>query len=800
MNTVQFQKKVDDVCKRIAPSWPLENSVAVNPYLGFSDVSFDRAAQLFQERGGIRLYMPISFYLEQINNKTILNIDIEKALLNKDEKIVVQDFLDKLSLVDEFTFNKNRFSIFSDFVFHKLNTDFSDTIINHTSSWLSSYFNKFHKKTQTFDDMFLQWKTEMKVDLFPRYHGINNFNDTINKISDDPEATIIYCLRRFKIPEFLIDAYLHSLLLRLLGWSSYCSGIDWQNNLYEGKVNCLKSLLAILITWELSLLNQFNELEYEWIDFISLYDIDFKSEELFIQSTLQDAYDLGFQRSLKLKLDEQSNYQDNSQTKNTIAQMVFCIDVRSEVLRRKIEAIDSRIETIGFAGFFGFPIKYTPLNHLNGKNQCPVLIPSSSHVYETTSDLNALDKERNRIFTKGNIDLAWSKFKSGAVTSFGFVSPLGMFYFPKLISDSFGWTRPVPDPKNAEFGKLISGQRKLNISNIAFDDQLKMAKSALMTMGLTKDFASLVMITGHGSSSVNNPHATGLDCGACGGNSGEVNALTAQLILNDIDIRNALKTSSIEIPDDTYFVACIHDTTTDEITIINEKDIPISHVSRVQEIKSTLLLASKTTSQERGLRLGSEEGFNSHLEMLKRANDWAQVRPEWGLAGCHSFIISPRYRTKNLNLEGKVFLHSYNWESDSDYSVLETIMTAPMVVTSWINLQYYASTVDNVRLGSGNKTLHNVTSGLGVLEGSTGDLRIGLPLQSIHDGENYQHLPLRLNVIIEAPIEAINTILKKHSNVRDLIENKWINLMILNKNGIVSHRYSKNYSWEVFNN
>jgi hypothetical protein len=179
-----------------------------------------------------------------------------------------------------------------------------------------------------------------------------------------------------------------------------------------------------------------------------------------------------------------------------------------------------------------------------------------------------------------------------------------------------------------------------------------------------------------------------------------------------------------------------------------------------------------------------------------RSKDWSQVRPEWGLAGCSAFVVAPRERTQGIHLEGKSFLHSYNWKKDEGFGVLELIMTAPMVVTSWINLQYYGSTVDNKSFGSGNKTLHNVTAGVGVLEGYSGDLRVGLPWQSLHDGKNYQHEPLRLNVFIEAPIDAMNDILEKHTSVRNLCDNGWLNLLAINELGKVSYRYTGNLEWE----
>ncbi|HAA14832.1 MAG TPA: DUF2309 domain-containing protein, partial [Cytophagales bacterium] len=197
---------------------------------------------------------------------------------------------------------------------------------------------------------------------------------------------------------------------------------------------------------------------------------------------------------------------------------------------------------------------------------------------------------------------------------------------------------------------------------------------------------------------------------------------------------------------------------------------------------------------ERAIRMGIDK--NADRAVKARSKDWAQVRPEWGLAGCHAFVVAPRKRTYGLNMGGKSFLHSYRWQQDEGFKVLELIMTAPMIVTSWINLQYYASTVDNQRYGAGNKTLHNVTAGLGVLEGSAGDLRTGLPWQSVHDGKTFQHTPVRLNVIIEAPTHAMTDILERHPDVRQLLDNEWIFLWAMNDEGRVAHRYRGSLEWE----
>ena len=323
-----------------------------------------------------------------------------------------------------------------------------------------------------------------------------------------------------------------------------------------------------------------------------------------------------------------------------------------------------------------------------------------------------------------------------------------------------------------------------------------MGKNALKAMSLAEDFAEFVLIVGHGSTMVNNPHATGYDCGACGGHTGEANARVAAAVLNNTAVRAGLQKENIFIPVNTSFLACLHDTTTDEVLIYNENDVPAASKVALEDVKRSLALAGKSARTERSMRLATNGSSQVDKAIINRSKDWSQVRPEWGLAGCSAFVVAPRQRTQGIDLEGKSFLHSYDWKKDEGFSVLELIMTAPMVVTSWINLQYYGSAVDNKHFGSGNKTLHNVTAGVGVLEGYAGDLRVGLPMQAIHDGENYQHEPQRLQVVIEAPIDAMNTILEKHQAIRDLCDNGWIYLMAMDEDGKVSHRYTGDLNWE----
>jgi len=167
-----------------------------------------------------------------------------------------------------------------------------------------------------------------------------------------------------------------------------------------------------------------------------------------------------------------------------------------------------------------------------------------------------------------------------------------------------------------------------------------------------------------------------------------------------------------------------------------------------------------------------------------------------GLAGCKAFIAAPRGRTAGKSLQGRAFLHDYDWHQDAGFGVLELIMTAPVVVASWISLQYYGSSVAPALIGRGNKLLHNVIGGIGVVEGNGGLLRPGLPWQSVHDGDTYAHEPLRLTVYIEAPRAAMSDVLERHPGVRALFDNRWLHLFALNETGAMAWRNAGDLEWE----
>ena len=383
-------------------------------------------------------------------------------------------------------------------------------------------------------------------------------------------------------------------------------------------------------------------------------------------------------------------------------QAAFCIDVRSEVFRRALEGIDPAIVTLGFAGFFGLTASHRRFASDVAELRLPVLLnPSVTTVAGGASD--AVADRSARFGARG--ERAWGRFKLAAVSSFAFVEATGPLYIAKLVRDALS-LKAVAAPSDP--APRLEPQLDLAA-------RIAAAASVLRAMSLTANFAPIVLLAGHGASVVNNPHASGLHCGACGGYSGEVNARLLAGLLNDPEVRAGLLAEQIAIPVDTLFIGALHDTTTDSVTLYPDTN-DAAHQSAIIQASAWLAAAGAVTRAERALRLPHAAGRN----LAHRSRDWAEVRPEWALAGCKAFIAAPRRRTTGKSLEGRAFLHDYDWQQDKQFSVLELIMTAPVVVASWISLQYFGSTVAPQLFGGGNKLLHNVTGGIGVVEGNGG--------------------------------------------------------------------------------
>ncbi len=466
------------------------------------------------------------------------------------------------------------------------------------------------------------------------------------------------------------------------------------------------------------------------------------------------------------------------------AQVVCCIDVRSEGLRRHLEAAGS-VETLGFAGFFAVAVRYRPLGSATDGAACPVLLEPRNAIAERPSAGAEAQAQRRLegLQAAGAAESGLHAAREALASPFAVAEVGGWLAGPAAAVKTAGARSAARLRGRARDAIAPPAPTSLTIDaehglGLAPEEQALVGEAALRMMGLTSGFARLVVLCGHGSTTDNNPYAAALDCGACGGRQGGPNARAAAAILNAPAVRATLADHGIAIPADTVFAAAQHDTTTDTVAILDRHLIPASHADDVAALEQALAAAGDTLAAERcaALPLAPRAGSRRHAE--RRAGDWAQVRPEWGLARNAAFIVGPREMTAGLHLGCRTFLHSYRPESDPDASGLETILTAPLVVAQWINSQYYFSTVDPEAFGAGDKTLHNVVGDVGVVLGPGGDLQIGLPWQSVMlDGARPYHEPLRLLAVVQAPLDRTTAIIERNEILRRLIDGGWVSMV-----------------------
>ncbi|GCE29838.1 UPF0753 protein [Dictyobacter alpinus] len=521
----------------------------------------------------------------------------------------------------------------------------------------------------------------------------------------------------------------------------------------------------------------------------------------------QKAYELHYRDQLLTTVrSHQTGKPETAATPRARTQALFCIDVRSEGLRRHIEALGP-YETYGVAGFFGVPMLYHPFGAAGNLTLAPALITPTSHVSEVPR-ASARTMARQRLSGNALVyrwQLLIHTLREHLLTPFAFVEMVGGFFLFPLLGRTL-----LPDRwkqlQSTIVGKLLpdvpsepSILTDPSEPGMSREEQARMVGNLLRSIGMTSHFARLILLCGHGSESENNPYASSLDCGACGGNAGGTSALVTASILNSPAIRAILAEQGTVLPKETFFLAGEHNTTTDEIRILNEDQVPASHRAELHQLKQDLVQAGKDNAGRRLLNLpdASRGQQNVIRHVQQRASDWSQIRPEWGLARNAAFLCGRRSLTTQRDLEGRVFLHSYDQSQDPDGSILEGIMTAPLVVAEWINMQYYLSTIDNQAFGSDTKLLHNVVGQIGVMQGQQSDLLIGLPMQSVMYGNDLYHEPMRLLAIIEADPERIAAILARHAHLHNLVNNQWITLIAYDAATTVAYEFSSATSWHA---
>jgi uncharacterized protein len=764
----------ETAARAVPPAFPLDATVAVNPFLGQTGEDLATAAARLGRVAGCRVTRTGAEYAAAITAGQITPDDLAKALEASNSPLKPTGILALREMSEWIGVGPapRALPTVADLAAEATGIDWPALIDKCIGLWAAGQFDRGQAlwSPAPGSEAFAAWRAWAMHDLTPEIAGLQGFCAHVACAPDTAERAIISAAETLGIAGDAAQTAFHRLFMSLGGWAQHARWLLWQAELVGDVDRTLTDLLAIRLIWDEALLVQTPAIAARWAEVVAAHVTPIApTAEHVALAILQDAADRGHQRRLAAALDGETPAGERP-----FLQAAFCIDVRSEVFRRALESVDGSIATIGFAGFFGLPLAH----HAHGSDILEARLPVLLNPALITS--SAGDPERDkatRIAARSN--RAWGRFRQAAVSSFAFVEAMGPVYAVKLVKSALGLGGGAETPEPAP--EVLGG--------LSAEAKADTGAAVLKAMSLTQGLGEVVLLLGHGGNVTNNPHESAYHCGACGGYTGEVSARLLAILLNDPETREGLAARGVTVWQDTLFMAGLHDTTTDDITLYDD-GLPLARSGDITQLRKWLGQAAKVARAERAVRLPGAR-WNT---VASRALNWAEIRPEWGLAGCAAFIAAPRAATVGRDLGGRAFLHSYDWRSDEGFGTLELIITAPVVVASWISLQYYGSSVAPAMFGGGNKLIHNVVGGIGVIEGNGGSLRAGLPWQAVHDGAALVHEPLRLSVMIEAPREAILDVLSRHPQVRALFDNGWLHLFTL-KDGKVDARYLPGLAW-----
>lgn len=697
--------------------------------------------------------------------------------------------------------------------------NFEKTLDQHTIKWSKLYLDESQtgwKMPNREQGFYKTWRELIPFDPSLTKEQRKKFKDW----PKEADRAVEFALSAMKIPLHEWQNYLEGHFLSLPGWAGMMLWRSYQSN---SDSSLLIDYLAVRLSMEWLFVTPYLPLPHRnfkkkssiipliaaWFFWGNrTYETWTKLSVAEQKNYVTFAYDFNEQvrkklwleaweqtYSDKLKKNIQLNTRRNEQRNPILAQFAFCIDTRSEPFRRHLEK-EGPFETIGIAGFFGLPIATSELGSNHTHSSLPVMQKPKHKIIES-SNPNDMTQFQQRKHVVDSVGHTFKIMKQNVLASLVLPEITGPWLSLKMIARSFlprgaghvirrclnHWLQKPETQLQLHDQRERDNEIPLGFSE---EEQVEYVYQTLKMMGLTKNFSPLIVICGHGSQSTNNPYSAALQCGACGGAAGGFNARVLATLCNLPNIRKHLSAEGIHISEETVFVAAEHKTTVDELHWLYVPELSKSAQEAFQQIETVLPKVSHETSKERLSQIPNiKSRFNNpNAEAHRYAEDWSEIRPEWGLARNAAFIIGHRELTQNQDFEGRVFLHNYNWQQDKDSEILENIVAGPGTVAQWINLQYYASTVAPHYYGSGNKATQTVTAGLGVMQGTASDLLTGLPWQSVMESDDeVYHSPIRLLIVIQAPNDYIEKLLDRDDAFHQKVQNGWVRLASIDPKG-----------------
>ncbi|WP_333876554.1 YbcC family protein [Methylobacter sp.] len=658
------------------------------------------------------------------------------------------------------------------------------------------------KNGEHFWDCVLRLAQNSLLPLYPL-----NEPEVSELLSENPDHVIKACLKKIVGDEQLYEQYLLEMLLAHPGWAGMVHVIEHSpKSLLARREISLKEMIAVELAIELAFLHKKRGLHFAGITAFPHSDDTplLKAGALKPKIPLHlkvwhEAMEWSLHSELLLALKPKTTLTavpNPAMKPLPEAQALFCIDDRECSLRRHLEESNPAIETLGAAGFFGIDFLYQGLDDAYPVAQCPNIIVPKHLIKEASSKPNDKAKSGNRAhmhFTAHSMFRGWL-----------YTQTLGIGYAVRMAWNVF---RPGSKLPNIRTLSEVESHTHLHLLReseeptedgyllgFSFTEMADRVGGLLRNIGLTQHFAPLVVIVAHGSSSVNNPHFAAYDCGACSGKPGAPNARAFAWMANHKSVRAILHERGIEIPDDTRFIAALHNTSRDEITYFDNHLLEQHPAPGLPAFQQAMKKALQENAGERcrWFELGpqSQSSEEAHQHVIERASSIFEPRPEYNHSNNLYAIVGRRALTRDLFMDRRAFLHSYDPKTDAQGDIMARILSAIIPVCGGINLEYLFSRIDNSVYGAGTKLPHNVIGLLGVANGVEGDLRTGLPSQMIE-----VHQPARLLIVVEQTPAILDKTLAKLGALKEWLDNEWVRFVACHPENRELFLYSVN-GWE----
>jgi len=761
------------------------NSLHAFQHMKFYDAIF-KASKIF----GFQVSLQLSEFRQLYSNGRIREDILDMVIANKKGKETVAEWKGKLFSKEYDTVNHPRIGQLRRYWKEKYALDLDNKVHPFLFRFLCSFLDQgiAIDSFPVADKSLLESVTEIEQNSFASFFKTKKIRETFL----NGNYSIAGLLKTIVGKEEYFEQYLFDQQFSHHGWSGFISAVeDNPQTLLDRKKVTLEELVAFELLLELDTLNY--ELGTHWKPLaetiteppVNLFADVAKTEFAEVIELWQDAFEWSYYDSVLAGILIASSNSADTKSFSTQAdssipgesfQAIFCIDERECSIRRHIEATDKNCETFGAPGFFGVEFYFQQQGSKFYDKLCPAPV---------TPQFLIKEYEANEEH-KG--ELLYTKHTHGFLSGFALSITYGFWAVVKMTQNMF---LPKMSPAISNAYSHMTESSVLTIENknkndrenglqigYTLDEMAARAEGFLRGIGLLKDFAPIVYIVAHGSSSANNPHHGAHDCGACSGRPGGTNARVMAFILNHEGIREKLAAREILIPGQTQFVGSMHDTAADRIGYYDElnlnKENSKLHLINRKSFEKALDLNAKERSRRFASINSKKELHEVRKAILDRSVSLFEPRPELGHGTNTLCVVGRRSVTKKLFLDRRAFLNSYNYQTDPEGNVLSNVMRPIGLVCGGINLEYYFSRVDNIKMGAGTKLPHNVMGLFGVANSSDGDLRPGLPWQMIE-----VHDPVRLLVIVEHRPEIVLKAIQSTPEVFEWYKNEWVHIVAL---------------------